>query len=275
MKFNHIDTSDPEDLDDLLQPTNIREEEEGDLMGFKVPAKRNFFNELASRITVSKPEQITIPHCPIDQYCSFEIKEPYSHRLKTLLQDYNHAKIMFEKGQITKASLQAKRNAVCTYHHAECTIIPQGISLGYRDEIDFESIPDRLTKYQQRLQKIVKREITSKFRQDYLKTYKSLGKFKAKYGQLNGSDQLCGYYGWVGISQVLQILQIRFKKLKYSDIEPQTKNDFLQFVLAPESICCLIAEDYGWNINIKENYERALEILTKSSEFGHILHSDI
>jgi hypothetical protein len=49
--------------------------------------------------------------------------------------------------------------------------------------------------------------------------------------------------------------------------------DYLQLVLAPEACISLIALDQG--IDIDTDYEKALQILEESSEFGSIVHDTI
>ena len=261
MKYNRLDTSDDDLTGDTPEPNR-----------FKVPLKRKFFNELADKITVNIEHETRKQKCPVDNYCVNQIKKPFSFKLQLLYDEYLKSKSLFDAGKLSKPKLLAKRDEFCSFHHAECTTIPDGIEKGYPKILDLAIIPDRLQKFYRRLDKIIDGSIPCRFKDTAEQLYQSCGKFKARQEQINNSHQLCGYYGWDGFGIVQQALQAKYKKLKPKDCSPQSPSDYMQFVLVPESLCCLISEDL--KLDIRKDYEKLIAVLTESSEFGHILNSN-
>ncbi|KAJ3277191.1 hypothetical protein HDV01_000243 [Terramyces sp. JEL0728] len=247
---------------------------------FEIPTKMsNFSQELTldiAPIAISSQEVIgkDSVKCPADPLCGKVLKEPFSKQLQHLHDEY-------QKLKDNPRSKMTARHRFCAYHNAEQDIIPNGIKLGYRHEIDFKELSERIQKgnIRKRLEKIVSGQIKSKLRESILETFNAEGAWKAQGNAtkfLKIEQAQCGYYGWTGSNFIFKALIGMFKSQKSiltaDRVYPQTINDYIQLVLVPETALCLIAEDFDYDLDQRDPLKNAERILRQSSEFGNIVH---
>ena len=240
--------------------------------------------------------------CPIGMFCNSLIPKILPPRLARALVKHNDLKARCAAGEVTTDAVVAARDSFCNLHHAEETIIPQGIQAGYRDSIDFANeIAARLSKPQhaKRFYDIIHKTVQSSFLHDILALFAEMGQVKARgitwslfnsvspsflyigaeVQMLGAVKSQCGYYGNTGYSWIFKFLLVTYRAdssspLKPSLAHPLTLIEFIQLVLIPEAALVLIAEDYNLNLENAKDIKRVLKILKKSSEFGQVMYPD-
>lgn len=88
--------------------------------------------------------------------------------------------------------------------------------------------------------------------------------------------QSSGYYGWTGTSMIYNYLDsIYSSSLTKSSTHPLPVIDYISHVLLPEAAMVLIAEDYGFNLDLIVEYTKVLEIMDRSEEWGMLMHPNL
>ena len=132
-----------------------------------------------SKFKVSENEVIPdgFQKCPIGLFCHSLLKIELSERLKLALGKHQNLTKRFKEGKVSNDALIAARERFCELHEAEIDIIPSGIKMGFRVEIDFANeVNTRLRKEISRLITVTKEKDSSPF-------FKYAKDVYSKYGQ--------------------------------------------------------------------------------------------
>jgi hypothetical protein len=76
----------------------------------------------------------------------------------------------------------------------------------------------------------------------------------------------------MGGDLIFSILLEVFPNITKQQSWPHGKNDFVLFVLIPETIALLICEDYSFDPLVVEELKKAYDIQDESHEFGQIMY---
>ncbi|RIA88663.1 RTC4-like domain-containing protein, partial [Glomus cerebriforme] len=163
----------------------------------------------------------------------------------------------------------------CKIHHAETTIVPDGIRKGYPTEINFELLEGRIIQMKDELLNIINKKIGSYYWNFSLEICAEVGSRKAGTPMIlmNRFEKLRpGYYGSKGLNIIVDVLSelFLFKNiLTYDLTHPKNPVDFLQEVLVPETALRLILQDKS-NITLEE----ARKIMEDGGDFGDYVHGE-
>eukprot|EP00842_Homolaphlyctis_polyrhiza_P001426 jgi/Hompol1/2284/HPOL_005926-RA len=200
-----------------------------------------------SDILLSKTDQNLAP-CPIDPICTSLVKLPMSAELSRALKEYRKSERRFAR---------------------------------YPMSIDFKLVSKRVASFKSHFVEILLGQRKSQFLDVVLDSFKLLGAWKAQANETKLSrisQTQCGYYGWRGSRVIFRTIQSMFRgansELRQSTTAPQSVTDYIQNVLIPEAALRLIAQDFGLDLDISEQYIRAKSILDDSAEFGSFVHAD-
>ncbi|CAG8849787.1 1905_t:CDS:2, partial [Gigaspora margarita] len=134
--------------------------------------------------------------------------------------------------------------------------------------IDIKVLPTRVQKLYQEILPIAIKRVESAYIIRATNIISNVGKMKSNMPmiQYNAFEELePGYYGPKGLNIITSELQKMFVSTNVMTIEscsPQTRHQYLFYVLVPETTIRLIMEDYHCD------YEKAKNIMSQSIEFG-------
>jgi hypothetical protein len=172
-----------------------------------------------------------------------------------------------------------EKDAFCYLHNMETIIKPRGVDKGYPTTINFGEIHGRILKIDAELKSVIRKEITSDYRDIAEKAYEEQGVTKARstMSVLNRFEaSLPGYYGPKGSAAILSSLVKIYLKSGYMKkhlVSPQLPLEFLQQVLVPEAGFRLIRGDLVKKMkDVKKDMpnitDKAKTIMAESREYG-------
>lgn len=90
--------------------------------------------------------------------------KPYSQELEIAYKNFLNVQKQFQKKKIERESYMNARDRFCKLHSAEKDIIPLGKEKGYRTDIDFTKVEQRILRIQNQIAKFLNPDTPSHFR---------------------------------------------------------------------------------------------------------------
>ncbi|KAI8332992.1 RTC4-like domain-containing protein, partial [Blakeslea trispora] len=171
--------------------------------------------------------------------------------------------------------LPAEKDAFCKLHRIELVIKPEGIKKNYPQKIEFDRIERRIKQMQPELDKIIRNELSSEFRNIAEDAYRNMGVNKARstMGVMTRFEAtLPGYYGPKGAAVILEVLTKLYLETSFLSrelVSPQLPLEFAQQVLVPEVGLRLIQADLTRYKIIPDARAKAREVMEESIQYGH------
>ncbi|KAI8970263.1 RTC4-like domain-containing protein [Mycotypha africana] len=229
--------------------------------------------------------------CP---YC-MTVLEPITDALEKALEKMKRKDEDYEQRQENQASSSftcfnivikrpvsnEEKDAFCKLHKKELVIKPEGVKKRFPTTIDFNAVSRRIMKFRSELERVIKNELKSEYREIAESAYEEQGISKARSTMsmmARFEASLPGYYGPKGAGVILNTLNDMFLKSGYLSkylVSQQLPVEFLQQVLVPEVGFRLIREDLlknqGLGRPMENATEKAKQIMRESCEYGHIM----
>ncbi|KAG2235040.1 hypothetical protein INT48_008963 [Thamnidium elegans] len=226
--------------------------------------------------------------CP---YCSeilFPMRTSISKALEAIeLKDKNHReaemKLMDKEDEFnmikTRYISAAEKDEFCQLHYKELVVKPDGFVKGYPAKIDFNLIPQRISKFRKELEDIISDVIQSDYRNIADDAYKEQGVTQARSTMSiiqRFHWSLPGYYGPKGSAIIIQALSDMYLKTGYIKdhlVSQQLPLEFIQQVLVPETGLRLIRQDLIKKSTIPPSNctSKAKQIMIDSCDYGSIV----
>ncbi|CDH48516.1 hypothetical protein RO3G_09472 [Lichtheimia corymbifera JMRC:FSU:9682] len=216
-------------------------------------------------------------------------EQEIEHRMKRVTG--KHKELLKKQMKVKRPVDSLEQHFFCRLHRAELVVRKEGRAKNYPEEIRFNDIQSRLERLRGELEKIIRQEKKSQFRDIALKAYEEMGKNKARstLGVMARVDNIMtGYYGSKGsgvIQDALSTMFLHTGMLTNAMTKPQLPLEYLQQVLVPEAALVLIRQDL-YNADAKKRprarfptseelaqyNEKAEQVLKDSTEFGKLVH---
>ncbi|KAI7878920.1 hypothetical protein K492DRAFT_208630 [Lichtheimia hyalospora FSU 10163] len=202
-----------------------------------------------------------------------------------------HKELLKKQMKVKRPVDGLEQHFFCRLHRAELIVRKEGRAKNYPEDIRFNDIHSRLERLRGELEKIIRQEKKSQFRDIALKAYEEMGKNKARstLGVMARVDNIMtGYYGSKGsavIQDALSTMFLHTGMLTNALTTPQLPLEYLQQVLVPEAALVLIRQDlfnadakgrsrarFPTSEELAHYNEQAEQVLKDSSEFGKLVH---
>lgn len=195
--------------------------------------------------------------CPISFHC--DSNAIYS--LSSVLLGF-----IFKWNQATPQEKEAAEDKVCIYHKFEYSQKNYGFM--FPIEINPKSLEARVFPLLDHLERVYSGETNSicKFDSGFKRPKKIV------------AEEEIGYFGYFG--QTCSEIIYEYINTKLGAKVNEKVRCFRLFVqhieqLVQEALLCLIADDYGFNIEIPEEYDKAYKKLQDTEEFGELVFSSV
>ncbi|OBZ87223.1 hypothetical protein A0J61_04718 [Choanephora cucurbitarum] len=176
---------------------------------------------------------------------------------------------------IKRRVLPAEKDAFCKLHRIELVIKPEGRKKNYPEEIAFDKIERRIDRMRPDLDKIIRNDLSSEFRDIAENAYKNMGANKARstMGVMTRFEAtLPGYYGPKGAAVILEALTKFYLETGFLSrelVSPQLPLEFAQQVLVPEVGLRLIQGDLTKHKVLPNARAKARKVMEESIQYGH------
>ncbi|KAI9244315.1 RTC4-like domain-containing protein, partial [Helicostylum pulchrum] len=172
-----------------------------------------------------------------------------------------------------------EKDEFCQLHYKELVVKPDGVDKGYPIKIDFDVIPQRISKFSKELEDIISKEIQSDYRKIAAEAYREQGITQARSAMSvlqRFHWTLPGYYGPKGSAIIIQALSDMYLKtgyLKKHLVSQQLPLEFIQQVLVPETGLRLIRQDLHKKSTTppSDSTSKAKQIMIDSCDYGSIV----